>query len=110
MGLLDSVGTVAALCTTGAFIPQIVKIRRQGAEDLSFSMLLIYLTGVLLWLMYGMLLHAAAVIWANAATSLLVAVALVLKVTLPAGCRPSKEREPDPGRSNLSARGVQPEA
>ncbi len=91
MGLLDSVGTVAALCTTGAFIPQIVKIRRQGAEDLSFSMLFIYLTGVLLWLLYGLLLHAAAVIWANAATSFLVAVALLLKVTLPASPRRLKE-------------------
>ena len=87
MGLLDSVGTVAALCTTGAFIPQIVKIRRQGAEDLSFSMLFIYLTGVLLWLLYGLLLHAAAVIWANAATSFLVAVALLLKSD--AACRPA---------------------
>src|SRR5580698_7363811 len=95
MGLLDSVGTVAALCTTGAFIPQIVKIRRQGAEDLSFSMLLIYLIGVLLWLLYGLLLHAAAVIWANAATSFLVAVALLLKATQPISNRRSKEREPD---------------
>ena len=110
MGLLDSVGTVAALCTTGAFIPQIVKIRRQGAKDLSFSMLFIYLAGVLLWLIYGLLLHAAAVIWANAATSFLVALALVLKVTLPGGSRRSKEEEPDLGRSHLSARGVQPEA
>src|SRR5271155_4785157 len=95
MGLLDCVGTVAALCTTTAFIPQILKIRRQGAEDLSFSMLFIYLAGVLLWLAYGLLLHAAAVIWANAATSFLVAVALVLKMTRPTGNRRSREREPD---------------
>jgi MtN3 and saliva related transmembrane protein len=81
MGILDYVGTTAALCTTTAFIPQIAKIRRQGAEDLSFPMLFLYLIGVLLWFTYGLLLHAAAVIWANAATSFLVAVALVLKLT-----------------------------
>jgi len=85
MNALDYVGTFAAVCTTTAFIPQIVKIRKQGGEDLSFPMLFLYLTGVLLWLMYGLLLHAAAVIWANAATSFLVAVALVLKAIHPAG-------------------------
>jgi MtN3 and saliva related transmembrane protein len=95
MGLLDYVGTVAAVCTTSAFIPQILKIKKQGAEDISFSMLFIYLTGVLLWLIYGLLLHAAAVIWANAATSFLVAVALALKMTRPTGSRRSQEREPD---------------
>jgi MtN3 and saliva related transmembrane protein len=93
MALLDYVGTVAALCTTTAFIPQILKIRRQGAEDLSFYMLFIYLAGSLLWLVYGLLLHAAAVIWANAATSVLVTIALVLKITWPAGNRRLKERE-----------------
>jgi hypothetical protein len=50
-------------------------------------MLVLYLAGILLWLVYGLLLHAAAVIWANVATSLLVAAALVLKATHPAGKR-----------------------
>ena len=43
-------------------------------------MLFIYLAGVLLWLVYGLLLHAPAVIWANAVSSFLVSVALVLKL------------------------------
>ncbi len=84
MRLLDWVGTVAAICTTGAFIPQILKIRRRGGEDLSYSMLLIYLVGVLLWLFYGLLLRAPEIIWANAATAFLVLLAMVLKVTHPA--------------------------
>ena len=83
MGLLSYIGTVAAVCTTTAFIPQILKIRRQGGGDLSYPMLFLYLTGVLLWLVYGLLLHAAAIIWANAATALLVAIALILKVIHP---------------------------
>ena len=90
MGLLNFIGTIAAICTTGAFIPQIVKIRRQGGEDLSFSMLFIYLAGVLLWLFYGLLLHAAAVIWPNAVSSFLVSVALVLKLTHPTRVPQSK--------------------
>jgi len=87
MGLLAYVGTVAAICTTTAFIPQILKIRRQGGEDLSYPMLLLYLTGIVLWLIYGLLLHAAAVIWANAATAFLVFVAIVLKAIHPAARR-----------------------
>jgi MtN3 and saliva related transmembrane protein len=91
MTLVDYVGTVAALCTTTAYIPQILKIRRQGGQDLSFPMLSMYLTGIILWLAYGLLIHAAAVIWSNAATSLLVAVALVLKLTHPLAKSRSKE-------------------
>ena len=69
------------MCTTGAFVPQILKIRRQGGGDLSYPMLFLYLTGILLWLAYGLMLHAAAIIWANAATALLGSMALVLKAT-----------------------------
>lgn len=87
MGLIAYVGSAAAVCTTVAFIPQILKIRRQGGNDLSYPMLFLYLTGILLWLFYGLLLHAAAVIWANVATSFLVAVALVLKAIHPASKR-----------------------
>ena len=65
MGILSHVGTLAAVCTTGAFIPQIIKIKKQGGDDLSYAMLFFYLTGVLLWLIYGLMLHAPAIIWAN---------------------------------------------
>jgi MtN3 and saliva related transmembrane protein len=81
MNRLDYVGTVAAVCTTIAFVPQILKIRRQGGGDLSYPMLALYLVGVILWLIYGLILHAAAVIWANAATTILVAIAIILKAT-----------------------------
>jgi MtN3 and saliva related transmembrane protein len=80
MGLVTWVGSVAAACTTVAFVPQIVKIRRQGGEDLSYNMLFLYLTGILLWLVYGLMVHSAPIIWANGVTAFLVAVALVLKV------------------------------
>jgi MtN3 and saliva related transmembrane protein len=83
MGLSSYVGGVAAVCTTCAFIPQIFKIWRQGGRDLSYKMLTLYLTGLVLWLIYGILLGAAAIIWANAITSGLVAIAMVLKAAHP---------------------------
>lgn len=85
---MDLVGTVAAVCTTGAFVAQIVKIKRQGGKDLSYAMLFFYLTGILLWLAYGLMLRAAAVIWANASTAFLVIVAIVLKALHPGVKRP----------------------
>ncbi len=81
MGLVPFIGSIAGICTTVAYLPQVLKIKRQGGEDLSYAMLFFYLTGVLLWFAYGLLLHAAAIIWANGITALLVALALVLKMT-----------------------------
>lgn len=73
------VGSLAGFCTTVAFVPQIIKIWKQGGRDLSYEMLAVYLTGVLLWLLYGLLLHAQAVIIANAATAVLIVMATGLK-------------------------------
>jgi 5'(3')-deoxyribonucleotidase/uncharacterized protein with PQ loop repeat len=73
------VGGVAAVCSTAAFIPQIVRVRRQGGRDLSYGMLGLYLAGVLLWLAYGVLIGARAMILANVAATLLVSVTLALK-------------------------------
>ena len=93
MGLLTYIGSAAAVFTTTAFIPQILKIRRQGGRDLSYPMLFVYLTGTLLWLAYGLMLHAAAIIWANAATSFLVIVALALKAMHEAGSSADIEKK-----------------
>jgi len=80
-GVIGLIGTIAALSTTSSFIPQILKIRKQGGADLSYFMLTLYLFGVLLWLVYGFTIHAQAVIWANLAATVLVATALALKTT-----------------------------
>jgi 5'(3')-deoxyribonucleotidase/uncharacterized protein with PQ loop repeat len=78
------VGTVAALCTTVAFVPQIVRVRRQGGRDLSYGMLALYLAGVLLWLGYGLMIGARAVILANVAATVLVSLTLFSKWATPA--------------------------
>jgi 5'(3')-deoxyribonucleotidase/uncharacterized protein with PQ loop repeat len=80
-GITAVVGTIAAICTTGAFVPQILKIRKQGGEDLSYATLSVYLFGVLLWLAYGIIFHAPAVIWANVVAAVLVSMALLMKAT-----------------------------
>jgi Uncharacterized conserved protein len=72
-------GSLGGFCTTFAFVPQVLKIWKQGGRDLSYGMLAIYLCGVILWLVYGLLLHAQAVIITNVATAILIAIATMLK-------------------------------
>jgi hypothetical protein len=45
-------------------------------------MLGVYLLGLSLWLIYGIFLHAAAIIVANAASMVLVLAAMVMKATI----------------------------
>ena len=82
------VGTVAALCTTLSFLPQLAKVRRQGGGDLSSAMLATYLIGQGLWLVYGLLNNAGAVIGANVASIILVSAVAVAKAS---GSRVSRE-------------------
>ena len=76
---VEILGALAGFCTTFAFVPQLIKIQKQGGRDLSYGMLIFYLTGVLLWLAYGISLHAISIIFANAATSSLIVLAIFLK-------------------------------
>jgi MtN3 and saliva related transmembrane protein len=73
------VGTVAGLCTTFAFVPQVIKIWKQGGRDLSYGMLALYLIGAVLWFIYGVLVHAQAVIITNFATAIVIALATAMK-------------------------------
>jgi 5'-nucleotidase len=90
MSLTGVVGSMAAFCTTVAFVPQIVKLRKQGGRDLAYSMLFLYLAGVLLWLVYGIRIHAVAVIWANSVASILVLISIVMK-TNPRARKPTTD-------------------
>jgi MtN3 and saliva related transmembrane protein len=60
------IGTTAALCSTMTLLPQLLKMRRCGARDLSYQMLYLYLVGVLLWLLYGMMMHSIPIMISNA--------------------------------------------
>ena len=73
------VGTVAGFCTTFAFVPQLIKIWKQGGRDLSYGMLALYLIGAILWFIYGVLLRAQAVVVTNFATAIVIALATAMK-------------------------------
>jgi MtN3 and saliva related transmembrane protein len=76
---ISLIGSLAGICTATAFVPQVIKVWRQGGRDLSYGMLGLFLTGASLWFTYGVLLGAWAIIFANGATGILIAIATVLK-------------------------------
>jgi MtN3 and saliva related transmembrane protein len=76
-----ALGLAAGTLTTAAFVPQLVKAwRSKSTGDLSWNMLIIFSTGVLLWLIYGIWIDSLPVILANAITLLLQTGILFLKI------------------------------
>ncbi|MFZ3003271.1 MAG: SemiSWEET transporter [Undibacterium umbellatum] len=64
-----------------AFIPQAwLTWRRKRAEGVSLGMYLILVSGVLMWLLYGLMLGALPVIIANIVTLILASFILVMKL------------------------------
>lgn len=81
MSFITVIGLIAACCTTIAFLPQAIKaIRTKHTRDLSLLMYSLFTSGVLLWLIYGILRNDWPVILANAVTLLFAATILFLKI------------------------------
>ncbi|MGB3851766.1 MAG: SemiSWEET transporter [Tunicatimonas sp.] len=79
--MLDVLGIIAGMLTTAAFLPQVIKTwKSKSAKDLSLGMFLLFVLGVILWLVYGIFSQALPIILANAATLLLSSVLLYFKL------------------------------
>ena len=79
--LIEMVGFIAGTITTASFLPQLIAVYRQkSANELSWSYLTMFSIGVVLWLVYGLLLSALAIIVANSVTLALLVGIIVLKL------------------------------
>ena len=75
------IGYLAAICTTCSFIPQVIHtIRTKDTSSISLAMYSIFVTGVLLWLIYGLSINNLPIIVANTITLLLSSLILILKI------------------------------
>ncbi|PKD42746.1 SemiSWEET transporter [Rhodohalobacter barkolensis] len=82
MELMTFIGLAAGFCTTAAFLPQVIKTwKSKSAKDLSLGMYSIFCTGVLLWLIYGIMISDLPIILANAITLILAVSILFFKLT-----------------------------
>lgn len=76
---VEIIGFVAALLTTSAFVPQVVKVwKSKSSKGVSVSMYLVLLLGVFLWGVYGYLIESMSIMIANTVTGLLQLMILIL--------------------------------
>ncbi len=78
--MISLIGFIAGMLTTVSFVPQVHKAwRSKRCDDLSYAMLVTFGLGVILWLIYGLLVHAPPIIVANVVTLALILTLLVMK-------------------------------
>ncbi len=81
MNWITVMGFIAGICTTSAFLPQVVKMfRTRKTEDISLFMYIIMTTGILLWIIYGSLNGDIPLVLANGITFIFASSILVLKL------------------------------
>ena len=77
----ETIGTIAAILTTTSFLPQAIKTMRNGnTRDISLLMYICFVSGVFMWLIFGVLIKTRVIIIANIITLLLSGTILVMKL------------------------------
>jgi len=64
--IIEIIGLIAAVITSIGFLPQVIKgYKTKKLDDISYFMPIVLAIGMTMWLIYGILLQAIAVIAAN---------------------------------------------
>lgn len=80
----ESVGDVAAACTTFCWLPQAVKIlREKRTEGISLVTQSVFTFGIAMWAVYGVLLNNRPLVYANVVTLIFSLAILILKLRYP---------------------------
>ena len=79
---IEFFGYFAAILTTLAFLPQLLKtLKTKKAEDVSLITLIMFLTGVLSWIIYGYKISSTPILVANIITFILNLLILIFKIS-----------------------------
>ena len=74
----ELIGFIAAVCTTFAFLPQVIKVwKTKQTKDLSLRMYTVMFIGICLWFVYGLRINSLSIIIANIVSGFLVFTILV---------------------------------
>lgn len=75
------IGSIAAVLTTFAFLPQVIKvIKTKDTESIALGMYLMQVVGIGLWLVHGLVIQDLPLISANSISLLLSATILAYKI------------------------------
>ena len=78
---IDIYGYFAAILTTAAFLPQLIKtLQTKKADDVSLTTLIMFIVGVLSWIIYGFKISSAPILIANLITLILNFLILISKL------------------------------
>ena len=81
MQLSELIGYAAAVLTTSSFVPQAVHtFKTKDVRGISLTMYSIFVVGITLWLVYGLLLNAWPIVLANTVTLTLALTILAMKL------------------------------
>ncbi|QLE54794.1 SemiSWEET transporter [Nostoc sp. TCL26-01] len=81
MDFITFLGLLAAALTTFSFLPQMWQTwQTKSAKDVSFVMLITFISGIFLWLIYGIILQSLPIILANSVTLFFNFIILWLKI------------------------------
>jgi len=74
-------GTIAGLCSTASFMPQVLKTLREGdTEAISLKMYLVTVTAFALWIGYGIMIGSWPIMIFNTLSLILSGCILVMKI------------------------------
>ncbi len=74
-------GYVAGTLTTISFLPQAIKtIKTKDTHGISLIMYLVFTSGIIMWLIYGITIFSLPIIIPNAITLVLSSIILVMKI------------------------------
>ena len=77
----DFFGYFAAILTTSAFLPQLIKtLKTKKADDVSLITLIMFLSGVGSWIIYGYKISSFPILIANIITFILNLLILISKI------------------------------
>lgn len=81
INLNNIIGIVAGIITTGALVPQALKIyKTKSARDVSLTMFIFMAIGISLWFFYGVLIKELPVILANLVSLILIFSIIFMKI------------------------------
>ena len=81
MNWIKIIGLVAGLCTATSLLPQVFKtIKEKKAEQVSLFMLIVLLTGQILWIVYGFAKSDIPIIATNGFSLLVDILMIVLRI------------------------------
>ena len=77
----ELIGTMAAVCTTAAFIPQAILVyKTRDTKAISLPMYIVFNFGVIFWAIYGFMINSTPVLSANIITFVFAFYILVMKI------------------------------